>query len=158
MVCIVMVIGFTQRRRTVSEDAGGFEDSFSLNIDVATLRTSEKDHYISYRLREDQSTAVVESLFGGLSLADARFGVRDNLGDPLEEFSNLDPGESELLFLSIFIVDDLEVENEECFTLRMYFPYSSETREAQKTCNEGHDATDFFCQHTVCIEDNDGKP
>ena len=55
-----MVIGFTQRIRTVSEsDAPEGEDIFTIEIPVATLRIAEKEHPMLFLLQESSSTAIV---------------------------------------------------------------------------------------------------
>ena len=72
-----MVIGFTERSGTVSEAAGLPSQLFTLNIGVSSLRTSEIEHPITFRVRQDRSTANVQP-FGSIGLSDAFFGsIRD---------------------------------------------------------------------------------
>ena len=146
-----MVIGFTERSGTVSEAAGLPSQLFRLNIGVSSLRTSEIEHPITFRVREDRSTANVQP-FGSVELSDAFFGsiqdrdVRFILGSGIRVIPPL----------TTFIVDDITVEIDECFTIRMFFTHAPGLREPRVTCNDGDGSTSFFCEHTVCIEDNDG--
>ena len=150
-ICLAMVIGFTERSGTVSEAAGLPSQLFRLNIGVSSLRTSEIEHPITFRVREDRSTANVQPL-GSVGLSDAFFGsFRDR-----DVLFVLGSGIQVIPPLTTFIVDDITVEIDECFTIRMFFTHTPETREPRVTCNDGDGATNFFCEHTVCIEDNDG--
>ena len=152
-----MVIGFTQRRRNVSEsDVDPGTDTFLLSISVAALRTSEIEHEIILRHQEQQSTAIVGTIFGGAVNSDAIFGSRINPGDPIQVFTILRPGQSALQPINAIVVQDFRVEDEECFTIRLYFSDFPGSREAVVTCNDDDGATDFFCEHTICIQDDDG--
>ena len=146
-----MVIGFTERSGTVSEAAGLPSQLFRLIIGVSSLRTSEIEHPITFRVREDRSTANVQPL-GSIGLSDALFGATRDL----DVHFVLGSGIREIPQLTTFIIDDITVENDECFTIRMYFTHAPGPREPQVTCNDDAGATNFFCEHTVCIEDNDG--
>ena len=54
-----MIIGFTKRRRRVSEgDALSGEDTFPLPIPLATLRTAEREHPMD--IRPFGGSAIVE--------------------------------------------------------------------------------------------------
>ena len=77
-----MVIGFTQRIRTVSENS----DNFTINIDIAILKVSEREQQMIFRL-ESGGTAIVEPFNDDTNpLLDALFGSRLDPHDPLEEF------------------------------------------------------------------------
>ena len=91
-----MIIGFTSRSQTVSEgDAPPGSDFNRLTIDVATERTSERNHTIVFRHLESASTAIVQSsIIQRDPLFDAIFGSEDN--DALEERFPLPSGESEI--------------------------------------------------------------
>ena len=152
-----MVIGFTERSRTVSESgATPGASSYPIEIEVATLRVSERLHTITIRHNEQRSTAVVGPLIGENIISDALFGLRDILRDPLELVFDLDPGQATLQQVSASIVQDLRIEPKECFTLQIYFSETLGAREALVTCNADDSSTNFFCEHTVCIEDDDG--
>ena len=57
-----MIIGFTERIRTVSEGHGGVFDLFQLQINVSSLRTSERWHPIVFLILESSNNATVETL------------------------------------------------------------------------------------------------
>ena len=78
-----MVIGFMQRRQTVSESqAAAGTDEFTLVIDIRSQRTSEQQ---LFRVQEGVSTAIVEATsFQFNTNFDAAFGIgkitkRENL-------------------------------------------------------------------------------
>ena len=139
---------------TVSESAGLSEDSFDVLIGVDTLRVSEKRVPIAFFLRNDRSTAVVSPLGNILFPSDALFGSRDE-ADTINEQYDLNPNESAIEPRIARILDDLRVEPVECFIIRINFLYIPGSREPLATCNE--EGTNFFCEHTICIEDDDGK-
>ena len=151
---LAMIIGFTERSRTVSESLA--VSIYHVQIEVASPGVSERFHRITIRHNEQLSTAVVESMFGGNTFSDARFGARDHSHDQLEDQVLLYPGETTLRQVSASIVEDFLIEPEECFTLQLYFYETPGARAPLVTCNAGNSSTNFFCEHTVCIEDDDG--
>ena len=58
-----MVIGFTERRHTVSEGLVPGVDEFPLQIDVDTLRVSEREHRMLYRVLSSGTADVVSFEF-----------------------------------------------------------------------------------------------
>ncbi|CAI8053259.1 hypothetical protein GBAR_LOCUS29128, partial [Geodia barretti] len=150
-----MIIGFTQRSRTVPESSGAATDLYPIDIQVASVRVSERLHGITIRHNEQLSTAVVGPLIGENIISDALFGLRNLHRDPLQLLFDLNPGQTTLQRVSAFIVQDFRIEPEECFTLQLYFYATPGAREPLVTCNAGDSSTNFFCEHTVCIEDDD---
>ena len=155
-----MVIGFTQRIRTVCEDeAVPGEDFIPIEIGVATLRTAEREHPMVFRLQSG-GTAIVEP--GGSPrnpLLDAVFGTRDPFDDdaPIQEEFDLERLVAVIPPQLVDIIDDLRPEYEECFTIRI-FPIDVPGRRELFYCNEDEDgATNFFCETTICICDDDGR-
>ena len=153
-----MIIGFTERIRTVSEGEVPGVDSFLLQINVASLRPSEREYPMGFRLQESSTNATIETLSPSSPVFDAIFGLRQNPDDPIEESRDLAPG---LLTLGppliTAITNDLIPEDLECFTLRI-FPIDVPGRLELFTCNEdGVGADNYFCEHTICIEDDDGE-
>ena len=140
---------------TVSEGAGLSEVGFDVSIDVETLRVSEKRVPITFILRNDRSTAVVSPHAGVLFPSDALFGSRDEHDDTVKELYVLNPNESATEPRIATILNDFRVEPVECFIIRIYFLYIPGEKEPLATCNE--EGTNFFCEHTICIEDDDGK-
>ena len=151
-----MVIGFTQRIRTVSEsDAPEGEDIFTIEIPVATLRIAEKEHPMLFLLQESSSTAIVGPR-GDLEnnpLQDAAFGNRTEHGSPIQEVFDLQPLQATIPPLTVDIRDDLRPEDEECFTIFLF----NYVYRLHWYCNEDDSGEDnYLCQTTVCIMDDDG--
>ena len=155
-----MVIGFSQRRVTVSEattEQG--VDQFPLLINITSERTSEQEYQVLFRLQESSSTATVEAINTAFSTNfDARFGIRDNMGDPIEDARLLVAGNLELrTILQTFIINDFRAEDDECYTIRVLSPDLPGLRDLFECNEDSSNATDFFCLHTICIIDDDGK-
>ena len=149
-----MIIGFTERRRTVSEGGAlSGDDSFQLPIPLATLMTAEREHPMYIRLFG--SSAIVEPIGAVVNqLYDATFGSRGNIGDPIGHFFVLDALDDTI---PSDIRDDLRPESEECFTIRV-IPVDVPGRRELFTCNEDDSgAINYFCQTEICIEDDDGR-
>ena len=148
-----IAIGFTQRTQTISEaDVPSGQDLLQIIIPVAIERISGRTHTVIFRLIESTSQAIVESPLTINPLFDAIFGFRSNPEGPLEVRLSITSGVSEIPSLLVNIRNDFVIEEEECFTIRTIVPDGS-----QFTCNSGAGATNFFCDHTICIEDDDGK-
>ena len=152
-----MMIGFTERRRTVSEGGAlsGY-DIFPLPIPLATLRTAEREHPMFICLFS--SSAIVEPIGGVVNqFYDATFGTRDSIGDPIGHFFVLDALDDTIPSDTTFIRDDVRPEDEECFTIRV-IPVDVSGRRELFTCNEDDSgAINYFCQTEICIEDDDGR-
>ena len=152
-----MIIGFTTRSQTVSEgDASPGSDFNRLTIDVDTERTSERVHIIVFRHCESAGTAIVQSnVMRRDPLFDAIFGNQDN--DPLEERFPLLPGESEIPSRVTEVLNDFRPEDEECYTIGIFTTDVGGARELFD-CNDDNDMADnFFCLHTICIINDDGR-
>ena len=154
-----MIIGFTSRTVYVPESNAepGF-DVFQLPIEVATVRTAEREHPMIFRVQEASSSAIVEPIGDVVNqLYDAIFGKRNNTGDPIEEFFILEALEDTIDNRIAFIRDDRRPEDQECFTIRIFIVDVPGRRELF-TCNEDDSGADnYFCQTEICIEDDDGK-
>ena len=153
-----MIFGFTTRSQTVSEgDAPPGSDFNFLRIDVATERTSERIHTIVFRHLESASTAIVQSNFIQRDpLFDAIFGNEDN--DPLEERFPLQPGSDFIPPRVTGVKNDFHLEDDECYTIGIFTTDVGGAREFLFTCNDDEDMADnFFCLHTICITNDDGK-
>ena len=153
-----MIIGFTTRVRTVSEGQVPRVDLFQLEINVTSARPSEREHPMVSRLQESISNATVETLLASSPVFDATFGLRENPDDPIETTRDLDPGSRTVQPLLLTAIrNDLIPEDTECFTIRIFHVDVPGRRELF-TCNEdGVGADDYFCEHTICIEDDDGE-
>ena len=153
-----MVIRFTHRFQTVSEsgDVEGL-DTFAIDIPVATLRIAEREHPMVFRLQEFTSTAIVEPTNDIQNLLfDALFGtIIDYYDDPIDEEFDLEKLQDTIPSLSAIIRNDLRPEDEECFTIRIS---PIHVRRDPFLCNEDNSgAANYFCETTVCIEDDDGR-
>ena len=150
-----IMIGFSQRTQTVSEaDVSSGQDFMRFVIPVAVSGTSEMEQRAIFRVTS--RTATVEPLFFTDPMLDAIFGVRDNPEDPIQVERILHPGESAFsLPLTASIRNDFLIEDEECFTIRILS--RDVPGRAGFTCNSGSGATNFFCDHTICIQDDDGE-
>ena len=132
-------------------------DSFILPIAFEAVRTSELEYITRIQVVESISTAIVAPInVPGITMFDATFGVRDNPEDPIREDHSIEAGTNYLQgILRVSLTDDLHIEPDECFTL------TASTRNdfgQSAPCNDNDDdsATSYFCEHTVCIEDDDG--
>ena len=149
-----MVIGFTERIRTVSESEVYGVDLFQLYISVATLRVSEREYGMLYRILSS-STATVVSFNARGHHFDARFGTVT-----LEETHYLYPGSSIIRPLVTAIRNDFEPEDEECYSIYVSPVEISGLRElimCDYVDTSSNVQRNFFCEHTICIEDDDGK-
>ena len=159
IVCILvaeMIIGFTERIRTVSEGQEGAVDLFQLQINVSSLRPAETRHPMLFRLPEYCTNATVETLTPASNVFDATFGHREDPRDSIEEHRDLPLGETTVSPLQTAIKNDLIPEEKECFTI-IIFPVDVPGRKTVFRCNEDIAGADsYFCEHTICIEDDDG--
>ena len=149
-MCIGMIIGFTQRRQNVSEGAVLGTETFRLSINVATERQSEREHKMIFT--HLGGTATVVSFVSLTSDFDARFGQEV---DPLTQFDSLLPLASTVRSIQIEIRNDFITEAHECFTIGISPSFSKGDRDLFR-CNPDT-ASKFFCKHTICINDDDGK-
>ena len=155
----VMVIGFTERRRTVSEGLFPDSDEFQLEIDVATFRVSEREHRMLYRVLSSGTATVVSFAFFDNLDFDARFGVVQ--ADPIEQRDQLLPGRNFTGPLRTGIRNDFVPEYYvECYSIQISPIDIPDLRELF-TCDfvdtSSTPPRNFFCEHTICIEDDDGK-
>ena len=130
-------------------------DTFDIYIDIAVSRTADREYRMTFIL-EQNSTAIVEP-FGAIFRADydAQFGSQYGPNSPLTIDLDLEEGENAIRPLVSYIRNDFIIEEEECFKIRI-FPTDSQ---GSFLCNDDDDtnATSFFCNHTICIQDDDGK-
>ena len=156
-----MIIGFTQRTQRVSESMAQPGDVFfPLPIEVATMRTAEREYPMIFRLQEASSSAIVEPITGAMvdPLYDATFGsTRDTIRDPIEVFFVLEALQDTISPLTTFIRNDLRPEYEECFTIRIH-PVDIPGNQVLFSCYDDYYGEDnYYCEHTICIMDDDGR-
>ena len=152
-----MVIGFTQLHQAVSECDIPGEDLCMIEIGVSTERISERELVLGFLILSF-STAIVEPLaFDNLTEFDATFGSRDEPGDPIEDTFVLEPLSDSIPPRHAFIRNDSKPEGNESFTV-LIFPVDIPRIRIPFICNEDDEgATNYFCQHTVTIIDDDGN-
>ena len=148
-----MIIGFTESGRTVSESGNGIPqmDSFQILINVTTLSVSERKYRMLYRILST-GKATVGPFVSFENDFDARFGVTATEGDSMEEMALLLPGESFISPLVVEIIKDTVPEDEECFSIQIS-PISIPGHRELFLC----DYANISCEHTICIEDDDGE-
>ena len=151
-----MVFGFAERITTVSEGgSGGTVELYSIYTELSAEKTSELLYVSIVHLVESKSNATVNPNTNQIETFDAIFGHRDDPGDPLQEVHLLRSGERRYQDIQLSIRNDFLIENEECFTLSI----STRNEFGQEAlCNADDDssASSYFCEHTICIEDDDG--
>ena len=150
-----MILGFGQRRQTVSEaDAPPGEDRFVLDILITSIRPSEVVYpFVVRSVIEGQPTIepvdnIQNPMFDGL------FGSREeNTITNLVVIKEPRVNTSMLSLIQVTIRNDNLPEDEECFELSISSLYWYQQVETF-FCNNAGD--DFLCQHEICIEDDDG--
>ena len=150
-----MVIGFTERRRTVSEGQVPGVHEFPLQIDVATLRVSEREHRMLYRVLSSGTARVVSFEFRDNLDIDARFGAIQ--ADPIEQEDRLLPGRDFIDPLQTAIRNDFVPEDEECYSITIDIPGLRELFMCDFVDLSSTPPMSFFCEHTICIANDDGK-
>ena len=155
-----MIIGFTTRNQTVSEgDAPEGSDFNRLLIDVTTERTSERVHTIVFRHVESSRNTIVQSNFIQHDpLFDALFANEDK--DPLEERFPLRPGSDVIPSLVTQVRNDFRPEDDECYTIGILTTDADSEGRVRELfrCNKDEDIPDnYFCLHTICITNDDGR-
>ena len=133
-------------------------DEFPLEIDVATLRASERVHRMLYRVLSSGTAAVVSFAFFDNLDFDARFGVVQ--ADPIEQEDQLLPLRDFIDPLITAIRNDFIPEDEECYSIQISpidIPGLKELFSCDFVDTSSTPPMDFFCAHTICIEDDDGK-
>ena len=149
-----MILGFGERRQTVSEAEALLGEEF---INRQIFITSS-------RISEVQYTVGVRYVIGGQPIIepvdnpqnpqlDGFFGNREeDTVNNLVYFERLHVATSRLPALTVTIRDDILPEEEECFELSI-FPVNPQEM-INFMCNVAGD--EFLCIHEICIEDDDG--
>ena len=153
---VVMVIGFTQRRQTVSEsDADPGQDLFLITIGLATMIKSDRIHTMLFRIQD--SSAIVEPLNQEDPAYDAIFGTRNpNRENAIEVERDLEAGVMDIIPLTTSVRNDFGAESEECYTISISPLDIPGARELFMCKPDDDNSTNYFCRHTICIEDDDG--
>ena len=137
-----------------------------ITLDIHSKIISELDYEIGFRHTQGDNptdaTVETNNFLDPIFHAnfDAQFGDRANPNnplDPLETSRILQRGRLEPRSpLIITIFDDLHPEPDECLTINIFIINAGGDR-VNFTCNENADnPDDFFCDHTICILNDDG--
>ena len=131
---------------------------FPLEIDIATLRVSEREHRMLYRVLSS-GTAIVVSFASVDNLDfDARFGGVQ--ADPIEQKDQLLPGRDIINPLITAIRNDFIPEDEEYYSIQISpidIPGLREFFMCDVVDTSSTPPMSFFCEHTICIANDDGK-
>ena len=146
-----MKIGFTSPSQTVSESTALPRDYFPLTIELVSNRLSELEHLFNILYQDISSVAVVGPLDNRSTEFDALYGYRRD--QSIQQDGSLPAGHNSTS-LQILIYNDLSPEQQECFTIRIV-PMGAPSFEDVFSCNEL--GPSYFCEHAICIEDDDGK-
>ena len=133
-------------------------------LDIHSKIISELDYVIGFRLIQgnNPTDATVETADLNDTIFndnfDAKFGERTNPNnphDPLEASRILEKGHLEPVRpLETTIFPDVLPELDECYTINILI---IDRYHEKFMCNDNEDdSEDFFCDHTVCIVNNDG--
>ena len=119
------------------------------------MGSERRDYPVRIGVRTTNST--VEGLNVQFdSSYDVLFGTRLSMDDIITEDLTVTKGTFHSYFTA-FVRQDFRSESLECFTLKISGLDVPGFREIS-ACNDDHlRPTDYFCRHTVCIEDDDGK-
>ena len=152
-----MVIGFIEEIQYVAENEFPEVNAFLVLIELATLRVSEREHGMLFRLLGGSTATVVsfETLFPGI---DAHFGGVE--ADPIIEMDFLDPGVDTVRPRTTEIINDFIPEDEECFTIQIApidIPGLRELFMCDFVDMSTTPPTNYSCGHTICIKDDDSK-
>ena len=132
------------------ESTAPLGDVFAVLVEVASVRTAEEEHEMQFHIDNAISSALVGSPNGTIPNADAFFGDESN-----REHRVLAAGMNTINPLTAYVLNDNFAEKDECFTIRIS---PSDGSGGNFACNEDVlDAETSFCQHTICITDDDGK-
>ena len=132
-------------------------DEFPLQINVATLRVSERQYRMLYRVLSSSTATVVSLDFRDNLDYDARFGTVQ--ADPIVQTDLLRPLRDFITPLPTAIRTDFVVEDEECYSIRLSpidIPGLRELFMCDFVDTSSTPPMSFFCEHTICIEDDDG--
>ena len=126
-------------------------DFIDIILSITADSVASTDYTLLLQHQESNSTALVESISNLIHTDyDALFGIRGSVGRPLQEIHDLHAGEVSV-YTDVFIRNDFIIEEEECFMISL-----SSRGVVPFLCNDDASATNFFCSHTICIEDDDG--
>ena len=133
--------------------APGF-DGHDITVRISSSGSERRDFPV--RIRVTSLSASVEANNVQFdSDFDVLFGTRLNRDDLITYDLNI----AKRVFsseITAFIRQDFVPEPQECFTLRISGLDSPGYRDISSCNEDSTDSTGYFCQHTICIQDDDG--
>ena len=153
---VAMILGFVERRQTVSEEAyiPPGEGFINLDILITSLRTSEIGYPVGVRSVIEGQPIIEPSNDIQNPMYDGIFGNREEgTINNLVFMEVLRANTTMLPTLEVDIRDDLIFEEEECFELSI-FQVNPGFFTENFVCNRA--GAEFLCQHEICITDDDG--
>ena len=155
-----MIIGFAQRRQTVSETDGILALSFLITVDVRSMVVSEINYNVTFEALASnmgRTANVGDNLAANLFDHDALFGTLNATTGDFEDLRLLFSGSTTLNTpLTLTIVNDFNPEPEECFTIDVASPDVAGDHDIYECFDDDDNMDSFFCLHTICIEDDEG--
>ena len=158
-----MIIGFVQRRQTISEADRPFEQliTFPITVAVMSMVTSEINYNVSFEAPASnmgRTANVADSSPDNILDHDALFGTFNASTGDLEAARLLINGSLVLQNpLTIDIVNDFNPEPVECFTIDIASPDVAGDRDIYECFDDDDNSDSFFCLHEICIVDDDGQ-
>ena len=151
---VAMILGFGDRRQTREADVLPGNEQLFLDILITSLRTSELFYPVGVRSVIEGQPIIDPMDFIQNFMFDGLFGSREqNTINNLVLMESLEVNTTMLPALQVSIRDDFLPENLECFELSI-FRVDVESFTEQFMCNTAGD--NFFCEHEICILDDDG--
>ena len=155
-----MIIGFTSHLQRVSEaQALEDKDNFLHTVDISSPAPSEISYIVLIRLQESRNAQVIAISALPFLTWDAAFGynfIEDGYLTEPEEVNTLFAGLTRIS-LAVMINNDVTPEDDnECFTLQIVTRDEDRSR-AIPECDAVVNGTQYYCSHTICIDDDDGE-
>ena len=157
-----MIIGFTQRKQTVSEAdrPSPLQLSFDITVDVMSMIVSEIDYivfFVAPASNVGRTANVGDTQPINILDHDALFGKFSATAGDLEDFRLLKNGSTVLNNpLTLTIVNDFNPEPIKCFTIDIASPDVTGDRDIYECFGDDDNSDSFFCLHQICINDDDG--
>ena len=157
-----MIIGFAQRRQTVSEADRPYvqNQSFLISVDVGSMIKSEINYTVSFEATSSnmgRTARVGDNGAANILDHDALFGYFNTTTGDLEDVRLLVNGSKNLsTLLTLSIINDFNPEPIECFTIGISSPDVAGDHDIYECFDDDDNMDSFFCLHEICIEDDDG--
>ena len=154
-----MIIGFSQRSRTVLENVT------TITLDVHSLRLSELDYEVGFSIIE---------YYNSLKLPpSSQFGFNSTESSEYSEIFTLHSGDRLINGIEMIVYDDPFPEESEIYIIRIFLwkgycyddgfyygdyhdDYEYDYEDYEDLYDQYGNLTDYFCEHIIYIEDNDG--